>query len=71
MTQAELRARHGTPEAFEKAVWRAYAQLFITYDEAVDAIAIYRQEWDEAAHETSQDQASDSQVLRLEGRSLG
>ena len=54
MTQDELRARHGAPEAFEQAVWRAYAQLFITYDEAVDAIAIYRQEWDEAAKPTGE-----------------
>ncbi len=45
MTQEELRVRHGTPEAFAQAVWQAFYQGFITYDEALDAIAIYHQEW--------------------------
>jgi hypothetical protein len=44
-TRAELQAKHGTPEAFERAVWRAYADLFITKGEADAAIAKYRTEW--------------------------
>ncbi|HEY2155990.1 MAG TPA: hypothetical protein VGH33_10195 [Isosphaeraceae bacterium] len=44
-TREELRAKHGTPEAFERAVWKAYADLFITKGEADAAIAKYRTEW--------------------------
>jgi hypothetical protein len=44
-TRAELEARHGTPEAFERAVWKAHADLFITTGEAEAAIAKYRTEW--------------------------
>jgi hypothetical protein len=44
-TLAELRTRHGTLEEFERAVWAAHAQLFVTTDEAVAGIAKYRAEW--------------------------
>jgi hypothetical protein len=44
-TREELRSKHGTPEEFERAVWKAYADLFITKGEADAAIAKYRVEW--------------------------
>ncbi len=45
MTQQELTQKHGTPSEFEKAVWAAYSDLMITYDEAIAAIQKYRSEW--------------------------
>lgn len=36
--QEELAEQHGTPEQFEKAIWEAYADLFITRTEAWAAI---------------------------------
>jgi hypothetical protein len=43
--QQVLQEKHGTPEMFEEAIWKAHAQLFVTTDEAVTAINKYRQEW--------------------------
>jgi hypothetical protein len=34
-----------SPIIFEHAVWNAYNQLFIDYDAAVSAIAIYEHEY--------------------------
>jgi hypothetical protein len=45
MTKGELREKHGTPEEFERAVWEAHSQLFVTTDEAVKAIGKYREEY--------------------------
>jgi len=41
-TRAQLRARHGTPEDFEAAVW---ACEMVTDTEAERAIRRYRQQW--------------------------
>ena len=46
--QKELAYKHGTPEQFEKAIWKAWDDLFITSDEADAAIKKYRAEWDAA-----------------------
>lgn len=46
--QKELAKKHGTPEQFEKAIWKAYADLFITVTEAWSAIRNYQYEWDRA-----------------------
>ena len=46
--QRELKDKHGTPEEFEAAVWRAYADLWITEGEASAGISKYRREWLEA-----------------------
>ena len=43
--QKVLQEKHGNPEVFEKAVWAAHAQCFCMTDEALTAIAKYRQEW--------------------------
>ncbi|HHT9146454.1 MAG: hypothetical protein Q7J12_00115 [Syntrophales bacterium] len=43
--QRELADKHGTPEQFEKAIWEAYADLFITAPEAWEAIMAYQNEW--------------------------
>ena len=43
--QKELAEKHGTPEQFEKAIWKAYADLFITSTEAWTAIRKYKEEW--------------------------
>jgi hypothetical protein len=48
--QERLRAAHGTPREFEAAVWRAYADLFVTHDEAVAGIQKYRDEWEAAGN---------------------
>jgi hypothetical protein len=32
--QKRLMAKHGTPEEFERAIWTAYGESFITYREA-------------------------------------
>ena len=47
-TREGLKAQHGTPEEFERAVWEAYTQLFITKEEADEAIRKYRGEWADA-----------------------
>jgi hypothetical protein len=47
--QQELKAKHGTPDEFERAVWAAYAGLWVTEEEAKRAIGKYRQEWRDAA----------------------
>jgi hypothetical protein len=67
MTKAQeaLMAKHGAPEEFERAVWEAYCNLFITHEEAEVGIAKYREEWAEAGRageakrEDPQDQAPD------------
>lgn len=38
-----------TPLEYERAVWAAWAQLFIETDEAYAAIAAYEAEWSKAA----------------------
>ena len=45
MKQEELAEQYGTPEQFEKAIWKAYADLFITGKEARAAIGNYNNEW--------------------------
>lgn len=49
--QEKLKEKHGTPEEFEKAVWRACDDLFCTVAEAKAAIEKYRTEWVEAGHD--------------------
>lgn len=46
MNKQELQEKHGTPAQFEGAVWKACWDLFITYEEAVKAIADYKAEWE-------------------------
>jgi hypothetical protein len=46
--QKELAEKHGTPEQFEKAIWKAWDDLFISSNEADAAIKKYRAEWDAA-----------------------
>ena len=70
-TRDELTAKHGTPEEFERAVWEAYCNLFVTKDEAEAAIIKYREEWSNAKDQTPQDEAPHPQVLRLEEGPLG
>ena len=43
--QQNLAGKHGTPEQFEKAIWKAWADLFITTKEAIRAIEKYNNEW--------------------------
>jgi len=43
--QRKLAKLHGTPEEFENAVWRAYCDLYITMDEALNGIKKYKNEW--------------------------
>jgi hypothetical protein len=47
--QEELAEKHGTPEQFEKAIWKAYSDLFISHEEGTSAIRRYQTEWDDAA----------------------
>jgi hypothetical protein len=48
--QEELAEKHGTPEQFEKAIWKACDDLMITTQEAVAAINGYKYEWMQAGH---------------------
>ena len=48
--QEELAEKHGTPEQFEKAIWKACDDLTITTQEAVAAINGYKYEWMQAGH---------------------
>ena len=43
--QKELAEKHGTPEQFEKAIWKAWEVVFISSNEANVAIQKYRAEW--------------------------
>lgn len=43
--QQELKAAHGTPKQFAKAVRAAAGQLLITNDEADEAIRKYNDKW--------------------------
>ncbi len=47
--QKELAEKHGTPEQFEKAIWKAYTDLFLSATEAWSAIRSYQYEWDQAS----------------------
>ena len=47
-TKEELRKKHGTPKEFADAIWAAWADLFITMEEAKAAIHKYHNEWDNA-----------------------
>jgi len=47
--QHRLKELHGTPDELEAAVWRAHADLWVTYDEALAAIGKYRDDWREAS----------------------
>jgi hypothetical protein len=49
--QKELKNKHGTPNEFEEAVWKAWMQLFIKFEEATAAISKYRDEWNSAGEE--------------------
>ena len=46
--QKQLAERHGTPEQFEKAIWKAWDDLLITSGEADAAIKKYHAKWDAA-----------------------
>jgi len=46
--QKALKAKHGTLEEFEAAIWLAESHLFCTHDEALAAINKYRTEWNAA-----------------------
>ena len=48
--QQELAEKHGTPEQFEEAIWKACDDLFITTQESVAAINRYKNEWRQAGH---------------------
>ena len=47
--QDELAEKHGTPEQFKKAIWKAYSDLFISHEEATSAIRQYQTEWNDAS----------------------
>jgi hypothetical protein len=51
--QNELAEKHGTPEQFEKAIWKACDDLAITTQEAVAEINGYKYEWMQAGTEVS------------------
>lgn len=46
--QRELKAKHGTPAEFARAVYAAVPGD-ISMDEARDAVAAYNRQWDEAS----------------------
>jgi hypothetical protein len=46
--QKELKVKHGTPEQFEAAVWRALGEISVK--EAIDGIHKYEREWAEAGN---------------------
>lgn len=48
MSKQEMIEKHGTPEKFKVALGNALVQGFITYDEAMEAIAKYQLEFDNA-----------------------
>lgn len=48
LTKAAKAEAHGTPEAFEKEVWRAQADGYVTAEEAVATIEQYRAEYEAA-----------------------
>ena len=50
--QEELAEKHGTPEAFRKAIEKARDDLFITRAEAAQAMFEYQHEWNAAGQET-------------------
>ena len=52
--QKELAEKHGTPEQFEKAIWKACDDLTITTKEAVATINGYKYEWLSAAEPVEQ-----------------
>jgi hypothetical protein len=47
--QKKLKEKHGTPEQFEAAVWRALDMISVA--EAIEAIHKYEDEWEAAAKE--------------------
>lgn len=47
-TQREMIAKHGTPDQFEAAVWRAHADGFVTTAEADEAIRKYKSDYNGA-----------------------
>lgn len=52
--QKALKARFGTPEEFAEACHKAVPWAG-SVDEAIDAAALYRKEWDEASQETTKE----------------
>jgi len=61
--QDELAEKHGTPEQFEKAIWKAYSDLFISHEEATSAIRRYQTEWDDAATGYAANAPAEARVL--------
>lgn len=47
-TQGEMNAKHGTPDQFEAAVWRAQADGFVTTKEAYEAVRKYKSDYNSA-----------------------
>jgi len=45
MTKKEYIEKYGTPESFEKAIWKAFEDLFINYTEAINAIRHFNIEY--------------------------
>ena len=46
--QRHLEEKHGTPDEFDDACYRAYVEGFCTMGEAEKAMKRYRKEWEEA-----------------------
>ena len=47
--QKRLKAKHGTPQQFREALWKAYSTLDISFSEMEQAIEKYDREWWTAA----------------------
>ena len=50
--QKELAEKHGTPEAFNKALLKAVAQGMVNLNEASVAMHQYQEEWNDAEQQT-------------------
>jgi hypothetical protein len=53
--QDQLRAKHGTPEEFERVTWDAYTDRQINASTAMEAIARYRKQWVAAGDQALRD----------------
>ena len=71
-TKEDLRKKHGTPKEFADAIWAAWADLFITMEEAKAAIHKYHNEWDNAEEKpiTPEEREESLKVCRIIGKNI-
>jgi hypothetical protein len=69
--QKKLKTKHGTPQQFREALWKAYSTLDITFAEMSQAIEKYDLEWRTAGTDGRWSEKSDGEKFLAFFESMG